>query len=605
MKLFVVLALCGLFAFGPIGNLASAAPDVIWQFATEGQIWSSASEAQGTLYFGSDDGHLYALETNTGRQRWRFKTEGLVRCKPAVFAESVVFASDDGLLYCLDRTTGSEHWRFDLESAELERGLPSPSPPFYYDYLQSSPLVVDGTVFVGSASGYVYAVNAQTGIEVWRFQTGDLVRSSPQLNGATIVVGSWDKHVYCLDRQTGQPVWQMDTGGVVQASPAVSAGRVFIGSRNPVMLALAADTGEQLWQHVYEDGSWVESSGVVRDGVVYVGSSDALVLTGFATENGDLMHSFRTGGWSWCTPAVTDRIALIGGISAEPYYMPGITLQRGLWAVDRQTAQARWRFATDRIDGYLTGGVIATPAVVGDVAYFGALDGNMYAVNLGLASFTEERIVVSSAGWDLVGDLLLPESDEPVPGVLLLNQAGGNRAAYDNFARLLADRGIGSLRLDLRGHGESNNLGQFKPGEDASIDFPWESEADVAAGYKYLKSHPAISDDKIGMVGASYSGEEMAQAARADEYCQAYVALSPGSLGDDSINAIDSCDVPWLIVIAEDDRYLKEISQAIQETSEKVELHSILGSRHGTNVLQHHPEVADLLADWLADHLVE
>ncbi|MCP4293904.1 MAG: alpha/beta fold hydrolase [bacterium] len=597
------LVLTAAICFGLVSQALASGPSPIWQFSTEAQIWSSPTESHGTIFLGSDDGCLYALEATGGKKIWKFKTAGRVRSKPFVMAESVFFSSDDGFLYCLNRSDGSLRWRFDLECGDIPRNLPSLSPPYHYDYLQSSPLVTGDTVFIGSASSYVYAVDVDSGKEKWRFQTGGLVRSSPRLNGDAIVIGSWDHHVYCLDGETGGEVWRTDTGGIVQATPVVAGGRVYVGSRNPVMVALDASNGEQIWRHVYQDGSWVESSAVVRDGMVYVGSSDALMLTGFDAETGDLKQTCKTGGWSWCTPAVTDQTLFIGGISAEPYYMPGVTLKRGLWAFDRQTGQVRWHLPTERIEGYVTGGVMATPVVSEGVAYFGALDGKVYAVKAGAPGQTEQRVTISSEGWELVGDLVIPDGEGLSPAVLLLNQAGGNRSPYNELATLLAERGIASLRLDLRGHGESTNLGSFLPGDESSIPFPWETEPDVAAAYTALKANPAVDPDRIAMVGASYSGEVIAQAGRAGGYCQAYAALSPGSFSEESIKAIDPAGIPWLIVVAQEDRYLTEITAALQEISETVDLKLIAGSKHGTNILAHHPAVVEQLVDWLAAQL--
>ena len=81
----------------------------------------------------------------------------------------------------------------------------------------------------------------------------------------------------------------------------------------------------------------------------------------------------------------------------------------------------------------------------------------------------ETRVVLASDGWRLVGDLLLPTMEHPAPAVLMLNKADGTRAAYEGLARLLAERGIASLRIDLRAHGESTNLGRFVPGDATSL----------------------------------------------------------------------------------------------------------------------------------------
>ena len=51
-----------------------------WQFKMGGRILSPPVVSDGTVYFGSDDPHLYALDSATGAERWKFKTGGRIVC---------------------------------------------------------------------------------------------------------------------------------------------------------------------------------------------------------------------------------------------------------------------------------------------------------------------------------------------------------------------------------------------------------------------------------------------------------------------------------------------------------------------------------------------
>lgn len=217
----------------------------------------------------------------------------------------------------------------------------------------------------------------------------------------------------------------------------------------------------------------------------------------------------------------------------------------------------------------------------------------------------ETRVVVESRGWALVGDLQMPEAEGPVPAVLLLNQAAGDRTVYAALAQQLADRGIASLRLDLPGHGESTNLDTFVPGAVRRSPMIWEAQVEVAAALRYLKAHTGTDSTRVGVVGASYSGEEMAEAGRLFGYARAYVALSPGSFSDESVAGIDASAVPWLFVTSREDPYLQEIRAAVQAQSETVDLVIVPGARHATDLLDAHPELAERIAVWLAHHLQE
>lgn len=55
-----------------------------WRFQMEGQVGSSVAVAGGTVYVGSHDNHLYAIDADTGQEQWRFRTEGAVNSSPAI-----------------------------------------------------------------------------------------------------------------------------------------------------------------------------------------------------------------------------------------------------------------------------------------------------------------------------------------------------------------------------------------------------------------------------------------------------------------------------------------------------------------------------------------
>ena len=114
-----------------------------WKFNTNN--WISISSpvlgADGTVYVGSLDGYLYAIDT-AGSQRWNFKTNGTVFSSPVLGADGTVYVGSwDGYLYAID-TAGGQRWKFKTN-----------------DFVVSSPVLgADGTVYVGSDDGYLYAI---------------------------------------------------------------------------------------------------------------------------------------------------------------------------------------------------------------------------------------------------------------------------------------------------------------------------------------------------------------------------------------------------------------------------------------------------------------
>ena len=79
----------------------SSLNELVWKFKTEDEVFSSPAISGGIVYFGSYDGHLYAVDLKTGQEKWKFKTEDEVRSSPAISGGIVYFGSYDGHLYAV------------------------------------------------------------------------------------------------------------------------------------------------------------------------------------------------------------------------------------------------------------------------------------------------------------------------------------------------------------------------------------------------------------------------------------------------------------------------------------------------------------------------
>src|SRR5580692_5655745 len=94
---------------------STTAPDLNslkWKFKTNGKVISSAAVVAGTIYFGSTDSKLYAVDSATGVSRWTFATGGPLTSSPLVADGRVYFGSVDGTFYALDARNGQVAWKF-------------------------------------------------------------------------------------------------------------------------------------------------------------------------------------------------------------------------------------------------------------------------------------------------------------------------------------------------------------------------------------------------------------------------------------------------------------------------------------------------------------
>ena len=229
-----------------------------WVFTVSSYIDSSpAIGADGTIYFGTFDGRLWAVNPQ-GTRKWVFRAGREIKSSPAV--------GDDGTIYfgCRDRkfyAVGPDgKWKWEFKTGA---------------WVDSSPaLAQDGTICFGSWDKRFYALN-RDGVEVWQFRTDGPVVCSPAIGqNGTIYFGSHDRKFYALSPD-GKKQWEFVTGGPIVSSPALDwDGRIYISSVDGFLYALNAD-GSLRWKlHTlcFREGSAV----IGLNGMIFLSSSDGL-----------------------------------------------------------------------------------------------------------------------------------------------------------------------------------------------------------------------------------------------------------------------------------------------------------------------------------------
>ena len=218
-------------------------------------------------------GGFRAIDLKTGKEKWnRRTTSDTERNSPTVHAGTVYLVSHDAVVWALDARTGKEKWQFRF----LDEAAP----------MVTSPTLDNGTIYFGAAGHYqgknakpyLYAVDAETGREKWKVSipsepgrsTSGSVKmlDAPAVAQNTIYLGSDSNRLYALDAKSGALKWSFEAGGRV-TSPAVGEGLVFFGSNDRFLHALDSLTGREKWK-IATDGNGVSVPSVAR-GVVYFG----------------------------------------------------------------------------------------------------------------------------------------------------------------------------------------------------------------------------------------------------------------------------------------------------------------------------------------------
>jgi outer membrane protein assembly factor BamB len=291
-----------------------------WEFTGDLGGWtfnsSPAVGTDGSVYVGGYDWRVYALNSN-GVKKWSYYANGTVFSSPAIGDDGTIYVgvcNPPASVLALDPANGAVKWSFATGNN-----------------VYSSPAVAsDGTVYAGSLDNKLYAI--KNGVKQWDFLTGGSVYSSPAIGSdGAIYVGSYDGKVYCLNAN-GTKRWEFNTGDIVRSSPALGPdGAIYVGSQNGRLYCLNND-GTQRWP--YTTGWYVWSSPALgADGAVYVGSYDGYL---YAVTNGVMKWRYYGAGFS--SPVIgTDGTVYIGSNGGKLTAISNLTsLASSPWPMFRQ-----------------------------------------------------------------------------------------------------------------------------------------------------------------------------------------------------------------------------------------------------------------------------
>ncbi|WP_248516905.1 beta-alanine-activating enzyme beta-propeller domain-containing protein [Salinarchaeum laminariae] len=358
---------------------SSTTPTRRWATILGPRVQSSPAIVDGTVYVGSWDGCLYALDAHSGDIRWETETDAVIRSSPAV-ADSLVANESgaqspqrtvyvggyDDTVYALDAATGECRWTAETDDAVFASPAIAPLPPASGD----SETQAGVAVYIGSWDGTITTLDPATGETIWSFDTGKTVFSSPAVvpradaaataDEYTAFVGDDDGMLYALDAALGESRWHRELDGQVRASPAVAHETVYVGTHGGTLHALEAASGEPRWRADTDGRIW--SSAAVTDDAVYVGSYDNNVYA-FNPESGERLWTAETGAEVFASPAVDGDTVYVGSWDTH------------LYAFDAHTGDVRWRYECGD-------GVYSSPAVTDDTIYVGCRDGTLHAIGL-------------------------------------------------------------------------------------------------------------------------------------------------------------------------------------------------------------------------------
>lgn len=251
-----------------------------------------------------EPGHIVKLDAKTGKTVWKRDLPGRAESSPVVIDRTVYFGVENGELFAMSTGKGQVRWSTPLGGA-----------------IKAAPAYSDGKLFVGDYGGYMNAVDAKTGKLVW--QSGSLgpgfggsgaFYSTPAVAYGRVYAGNNDARVYSYDTGNGDLAWSYSTGGYAYSGPTVATTKhspptVFIGSFDGNIYALDAKDGSVRWSRS-PGGQVIGSLSAIGD-IVYVAEFTNKTTSGFMMRSGKRVFRYPYGTY---TPVISDgrRIYLTG-----------------------------------------------------------------------------------------------------------------------------------------------------------------------------------------------------------------------------------------------------------------------------------------------------
>jgi len=353
----------------------SQPPTLVWNRTNE-NIWGDMTPmcyGDGKLYCGTYDNFLICIDALTGTTLWTTPSTGGFLYGGTLVDGKFVHGVLDNNMHAWDASTGELLWTYN--------------PGTWYGMWASAAASAYGMVYEKNQDCYLYAVNASTGELVWRAKgpgigysntlviaDGKVYCQMGENQYRDFETGEWAYSEYnCYDAFTGELIWTMPLeNGAPFNLECIAYGNLYVVPNKPTP---------------QEEGVWYYSlGGAMSLGEIWCISGETVdwpmyhsdpehSAEGAGPTNLALKWTFKGDAPIQSSPTLVDGVAYFG------------TLEGTIYAVDVNTATELWSFKTDHW-------VKSTVAVVNGKLYTGTDDGNIYCLN----AATGDKLWETNAG---------------------------------------------------------------------------------------------------------------------------------------------------------------------------------------------------------------
>jgi len=258
--------------------------------------WSGATVHDNTIYVGSRDGRVVAINASSEEMQWSYHitepSDGL-GCGPAVVSAAITTPIVDGDFVYIGTYSGKV-LALNTTARSQNPDLPEEPQDRYHEWETPigtdagnnaivANLVISGDViYVSSSDGRVYSLRKDFGDQVKKSGILDekhiKLWTSPVIEDDTLYVSTFDGHIYALSAETLELLeWSFKLEAGFASSPVIceDTDTMFLGSFDRHLYAVKIGSDVLEWRFPEEPaGNWFWASPVVNEGIVYAGCLD-------------------------------------------------------------------------------------------------------------------------------------------------------------------------------------------------------------------------------------------------------------------------------------------------------------------------------------------
>jgi outer membrane protein assembly factor BamB len=380
------------FRNGPDNNVVLGGDlETSWRVETGGQISSSPTVADGTLYIGNNTGQLYAIDTTSGHVRWTAHVINPLMSAPLIYGGSIIVGEGDptsqgsspsepimvgqgpSYIIAFDQQTGKMRWQMPMKGSAMP-----------------TPAIIDDVLVDHDGAGHITGLDPSTGHKHYQRNLGSMASMTailPVGSGEFVTAGVGSNAVWRLNAHDGSTVWKnsFDKGvsGIGDCPPVSDGARVFCDYVAPVdpdtatvvgnsaverVYAIDLSSGKRTWDTALEIGTLPERNEaaipLLADGLLYLGSSMTPTMHALDPGKGEVAWTMQTRG------------PVKGGIVDVDGTIYFGDLGGYLWALDAKTGQVVGdKFMKTKFN-------VGSPIVLGKTLIIGSDSGTVIAVPL-------------------------------------------------------------------------------------------------------------------------------------------------------------------------------------------------------------------------------